>query len=149
MEFFELTFNVSDLIIVVGGIIAIFKIFNKQSERTLLVETKLKNVTEKFEKYEEQSPICMQEFSNIKSNIQDVLHKEELYQAGIEKVITAIVNPINDIMRKDLRDYVDIKTGILVREIEVMKEDNIRFKDEIKVIFEENLNRLVDVIIKK
>lgn len=95
-----------------------------------------------LDKHEDQTPSCEKRFHDFSLDIEKLKQRE-----GYEKeIVQSILTPLVEKISLNLTDYVDIKVGVLTKEIEDIKLSNLEFKDTVrdfmKEFKEENIRTL-------
>ena len=79
------------------------------------------------------------------------IEKIKLTNTYTTQVVKEILEPITEKMIKNLTDYVDIKIGVMNREIEDIKLSNLEFKHDLKntlTEFKEHTEKIIEKIVK-
>lgn len=104
-----------------------------------------------FDKHLEVTPICNKKFEDLRLDINRLQTEENMKHEYQTQIVEKILQPVLKEMNDKIVLYVDTKIGVLNKEIESIRVDNIQFRTEVKEIIkdlkEEN-NRSIDRIVK-
>ena len=128
-------------IFIIGGIINFVRL-----------ESKANTLKADFDEHKKQTPICEDKFSKLRLDIEALNqadHFKETYQTAI---IKELLEPITKQISLSLQEYVDIKTGILTKEVEMIRQDNLQFKTDLHKMlqdFKEHTEKIITLISTK
>lgn len=102
-----------------------------------------------------QTPLCMKKFEDITLNINKLSTEDKLKEQYQTQIVEHLIKPIIKEMSDSLKEYTDVKTSILTKEIESLRMDSNIFKQEIKQLVKDmtvenskNIERLIEVLKK-
>lgn len=106
----------------------------------------IKKLEDELTEHMKEAPKCYKRFEQIQLDIQKLATEEEMKETYQKQIVSDILTPILKEMNDNIKTYVDIKSGILTREIEMLRTDNQLFKREIKDYLKELKNENRDSI---
>jgi len=120
------------------------------------IASDLKNLHSTLNAHEELTPICNKRFEDLKLDMAKLKTEEHMKSQYQREIVESILSPTLKELTLELKAYVNAKTGILTREIELFKIENQVFKGDmkeyIKELKEENgrsIDRIVTAIESK
>ena len=117
-----------------------YKFSKKQSDNNKDVKqlrTEHDTLVVNFKAHEEITPNCFKKFDDIETNFKLINQSEDLKQRYMGEMVREILAPVVKEMNAQMVEYVNTKTGLMLREAEQMKEDNMAFKNDLKELFRE------------
>ena len=85
----------------------------------------LKNLQEDFDGYEELTPVLLNKLETLKSDVEKIKTEENMEKQYQAEIVKSILGPTLKEMSTELKQYVDAKTGVLTKEIELFKVENL------------------------
>jgi len=124
-----------------------YKIMKKQSD----TNKDVKQLRLEVDEYKEIKPNCFKKFDELDTSVKLISQSEELKQKYMGEMVREILAPVVEKMNAQMIEYVNTKTGLMLREAEQMKEDNMAFKNDLKDLFrefkdhtEKSIDRLIE-----
>lgn len=113
----------------------------------------IEKLRDDFSEHEKITPICNKNFAEFKVDIEKLKSEEHMKEQYQTQIVEHLIKPIITEMSSYLKEYTDIKTGIITREIETIRQESNIFKSEIKEIIKDiskenknNIDRLIEII---
>lgn len=118
--------------------------------------TDISSLDDRITEHCKETTICNKRFENLTLDIAKLQTEENMKTEYQTQIVEKILQPVLKSMNDSMRDYVDVKTGVISKEIEALKLDNMQFKSEVKSIIQElkeenskSIDRIIDVLKKK
>jgi hypothetical protein len=140
---------VISLVTVIVGIVGVYW---KLVLKIQALRIQFNTLKEEFDEHKKQTPICLKNFEDMNKSIALLQTEERIKEQYQTQIIKDLLAPMIKDITATLSEYVDIKTGVITREVEYLKTENVEFKKDIKELFidfKEHTEKMIDRLVDK